>query len=136
MSHRAAIHVLEFPGPWSASARHVAAAIATHVSDVDGTCWPSDARLSRLTGLGRSTVQRAVAELEAEGAIERSTGAFRGGGRSRIITWRHWPIGPRLVVDNSTGTEDPKPHRGASEAPHRGFAEAPQRGLEPVRNHP
>lgn len=134
MSHRAAVHVLEHPGPWSPTARHVAAVIAAHVSDADGTCWPSDARLSKLTGLSRRAVQRAVTELEDSGAIERSTAAFRAGGRRRVITWRHWPIGPQLVVDNRTGTEDPKRHTGGSEAPHRRFAEAPHRRLEPVRN--
>lgn len=136
VSHRAVAHVLEFPGPWSPTARHVAAVIAAHVSDEDGTCWPSDARLSTLTGLAPRTVKRAVTELEAAGALDRRTGAFRAGGRRRVITWLHWPIGPRLVVDNSTGTEDPKRHTGTSEGPHRHLAEGPHRHLEPVRNHP
>lgn len=136
VSHRAVAHVIEFPGPWSPTARHVAVVIAAHVSDDDGTCWPSDERIVQLTALSRRAVQRAVTELEDLGAIERSTGAFRAGGRRRVITWLHWSIGPRLVVDNSTGTEDSKRHTDASEAPHGRFAEAPHRRLEPVRNHP
>ena len=134
VSHRAAAHALQYPGQWSSSARHVAAVVAAHVSDSDGTCWPSDTRLARLTGLGLRTVKRAVAELEAAGAIDRTTGPFVAGGRRRIITWRHWPDVGLLLVDNRATGTDPKGHTGPSEGPHRPFPEGPHRPLETVRN--
>lgn len=85
---------------WTPTMRHVAIVLAWHIGP-DLTCDPSDAHLARLTGRSPATVERAVRDLEAAGVIRRETGAFRGGGRKRVIRWMFSPLVPlRLVVDN------------------------------------
>ena len=43
--------------------------LARHASDEDGTAWPSRQRLAELAGVSTRTVTRAIAELEAAGAL-------------------------------------------------------------------
>lgn len=53
------------------SARHVLLLLATYANAKTRLCSPGVARLSRETGLARSTVQSALAQLEDEGLIAR-----------------------------------------------------------------
>lgn len=58
------------------SARLVLLVLADH-ADQDGFCWPGWARIAHRTKCGRTTIARALNELEQSGEIQRVT---RGGG--------------------------------------------------------
>ena len=56
--------------PLSSTQKLVLIALAWH-SDDQGTCWPSQARLARLSGLSERSVRRAARELEQQNLIRR-----------------------------------------------------------------
>lgn len=53
--------------------------LGRHADRYTGECWPSRETIAALAGCSRATVVRAVAELEAVGALERC-GQRKGGG--------------------------------------------------------
>lgn len=63
---RSAICKSDLPAP----SRHVALVLSLHMSELGDSCYPSQARLVRETGLSRRTVQRHLDKLEEEGWIE------------------------------------------------------------------
>jgi hypothetical protein len=65
------------------SARLIAFALSTHMDSDGGSCFPSLTRLQRETGLSRSGVILALAELERASLIERVRG-----GRGRPTRYR------------------------------------------------
>lgn len=51
------------------TSRHVALVLSLHMSELGESCYPSQARLAKETGLARETVSRHLAKLEEEGWI-------------------------------------------------------------------
>lgn len=96
------------PASWSPARRLVALAIADHVSDEDGTAWPSLATLAELTGLERRQVRRHVSALVEDGWVVREARYVDGGQRSNLFGWARWvgrlePVGGcgQRAVDNT-----------------------------------
>lgn len=56
--------------PLAPTQKLVLVALAWH-SDDGGTCWPSQARLARLSGLSERSVRRAAKDLEQRGLVRR-----------------------------------------------------------------
>ncbi len=71
-----------------------------------GIAWPSYARMTSITGLGKSTVRRCIESLEKKGMIRSMGKPFGGSCRYRIATIV--PPEGQLCVSNSstTGTND------------------------------
>ncbi len=70
--------------------RFVLVAVADHVDDESRQAWPSVARLSARTGLDRSTVQRALRQLEAQRVITADLGGAswrRADRRTSVYSW-------------------------------------------------
>lgn len=63
----------------SSTQRHVALTLSLHMNERGGSCFPTHDQLREETGLGRSTVIKALRELESEGWLSR----VPGGGRRR-----------------------------------------------------
>jgi DNA-binding transcriptional MocR family regulator len=57
------------------SARLVALVLSMHMDRNGGSCFPSLTTLARESGLGRSTVVRALAQIEEAGLIQRVGGS-------------------------------------------------------------
>lgn len=79
-----------------------------------GTCWPARATLAKRTGLSPATVDRAMAELRAFGALDRESGKAKGQ-TTVYIVHRTPPEGASWVSDPWI-TDDAG---GASRVTHR-----------------
>ncbi len=83
-------------------ARLVAMALALHASNASGLAWPSVRRLEALTGLKRTSVARALAELEQAGLIEVDGALGRGVARWRLVAgMAESPGQPEATPSNS-----------------------------------
>lgn len=100
----------------TASARHVLLLLATYADAKTRLCVPGVARLSRETGLARSTVQTSLAQLEESGLIvrQRRHRDTDGGYTSNIYELR--PVGspegdarPPGMGSPTTGHGDARP---------------------------
>jgi DNA-binding transcriptional regulator YhcF (GntR family) len=91
----------------SANARLVALVLSTHMDSNGGSCFPSITRMQRESDLGRSTVCRALTELERSGLIERARG-----GRGRPTRYRATSATAGLAVvpqrDSTSATVAPE----------------------------
>jgi DNA-binding transcriptional MocR family regulator len=67
----------------TSNARLVAFVLSTHMDRNGGSCFPSITTLQREAGVARSTVCRALNQLEREGLLERARG-----GRGRPTRYR------------------------------------------------
>ena len=63
-----------------ARCRHLLSVLAVHAADDDGSCWVSIGTLAAETGLGTTSVRRAIGDLVARGVIVAPDGR-KGGGR-------------------------------------------------------
>jgi hypothetical protein len=63
-----------------ARCRHLLSVLALHAADDDGSCWVSIGTLAAETGLGTTSVRRAIGDLVARGVIVAPDGR-KGGGR-------------------------------------------------------
>lgn len=105
-------------------------ALASH-ADGSGRCWPAIARLAEISGLSRSTVKRALGELQAQGAVrivERGGPAKRK--RSTTHTFRVLVDAERTggSADQTVGAERSKAaDRRATDDPAGGSAMTPPR---------
>ena len=90
----------------SATARHTAHVLATHMNADGGSCYPSLDRLVSETRHSRATVVKAIRELEARGYITRQPGG--GGPRNTTRYFACLPEGkrfnPRTVSYNGNGS--------------------------------
>lgn len=109
------------PGASAAVQKAVIGHIARR-ANADGTnAWPSYADIADATGLGRSSIIRGVAALEAAGLIERTGEVSTGRGRP-VTIWRITGKGPtvgRLKVPNQGS-------KGARMEPFKGSIEEPK----------
>ena|GEM_PF-6684754 len=113
----------------SPSARLLLYALASRVG-ADGRAFPSLLTMAADTGLHRSTIVRAVAELEGAGAVrvERVTGS-----RSRYTLTRE-PVAPRDRSHSGTGRTT---RRGGSHSATGGVAQCdPKRTMKRTRKNP
>ena len=109
---------LSFPGVFPAAGK-VLAALADHADQSTLTCWPSVETLARETQTSRRTVQTALRQLEAAGAIltERSRG--RTSSLYRLMI----PPNPAILAPSNRAI--PAPNR-AVPAPFNRAVPAPQ----------
>lgn len=82
MSLEATIWAWEQVPDLESRAKLVLLSLADHVRPDTRTCWPSQERLARLTGLSVSTVRRAIGDLERKQLIRRRP-RMRPAGRGR-----------------------------------------------------
>lgn len=54
-------------------------------ADRQGQCWPSIATIARETGLSRSTVKRAILDLERAGYLKKEQRWRENGGKSSLL---------------------------------------------------
>jgi len=76
-------------------------------ADATGLCWPSHARIARMTGRHRATIVRAIDRLVADGHV------LRVSGRGKTNTYRLTLAEPRYPAEQ---TGDPAQHRTSREA--------------------
>ena len=102
------------------SAKLVLLALADH-ADEHGHCWPGIARIEQRTGLSRSTVIRALAELETGRLIERT----RRGTTSNSYTLTSVTMTPPKCHHDTTPsvTMTPEPSLETSKKPNRARAQ-------------
>lgn len=102
-------------------ARCVLMGISAHYSD-DGGAWPSLARLGAYLGRSRSTVLRALADLEERGLVRREH-RFRHGQQQTtryVLTFERW---------GGVSGDTPKSKGGVTHDTPRGVTDAPPRGV-------
>lgn len=104
--------------------------LASH-ADEEGVCFPSMARLQRMTGQSESTVRRSLATLREAGVLELVT---TGGGRGRPGVYRVTPGNGVSLEPFESGkgvTVEPiPPGKGVSQTPYE-----PEKGV-PVTPYP
>ena len=107
------------------NARFVALVLSTHMDRNGGSCFPSITTIQRESGLGRSTVCRALDELERTGFVKRLRG---GRGRPTHYIATSATAGLALVPqrDSTSATaghedvqEDVQQISGGANAPRR-----------------
>lgn len=83
--------------------------LAHHANEFTGVCWPSMKRMRAGTGLGESTIQRALTELIRLKLISRKV----GGGKTSNIYTLHLPDADAIEQGNPPRREGaPPPERG------------------------
>jgi hypothetical protein len=94
----------ELPSP----AKLVALVLSTHMDRDGGSCFPSLTTIAQESGLGRSTVCRALDQIEGAGLIERVRGGTVRGGSPRLTRYRATSptagLGVVFSCARSTGT--------------------------------
>lgn len=91
------------------TAKLVLVAIAEH-ANTDRMAWPSNSTLEALTGLGRSALYDALAQLEKAGEITR---AESGKGRGRSTTWHVEDVHALYGEPVTAGPKRKAPPKGA-----------------------
>ncbi len=113
-----------------APAKLVLIALAQH-ADEAGECYPSVARIAELTGMGRTTVRRALATLEARSLIDVEVRRLDGRQASSRYTLS-LPRGPQRTPETPARGPQRTPARGP-QRPIQGSAADPESVNESVR---
>lgn len=104
MSYKATNWAYELP--LRGSAKPVLVALAD-MADEAGSCFPSQARIATMTGLGERTVRRSLCQLEELGLISRL--ARYGGTDGRKSDRYVLAVGKNLPANLTTGQSDHRP---------------------------
>lgn len=104
MSYKATNWAYELP--LKGSPKPVLVALAD-MADEAGTCFPSQATLARMTGLGERTVRRAIEELESLELLKRVP--RYGGVNGRMSDRYVLAVGSKLPANLTTGQPDHRP---------------------------
>ena len=112
------------------NARLVAHTLSTHMDRNGGSCFPSITTIQRESGLGRSTVCRALAELERAGFVQRLRG---GRGRpTRYVATS--PTAGLALVPQRDSTSPTAGHEDVHEDVHNFSGRAHARRKKGVRS--
>ena len=114
---------LIFEGDLPPTKRLIMLSLADHAND-EGVCYPSISRLCQRTGLKQRSVQKNIAELEADGYIKRDMNGGRRG--SNLYTLTPAPDAPRTKCAPAPDALPPRTRCTPTPAP-----DAPK----PSRNH-
>ncbi len=85
--------------------------LSHHANEMTGICWPSISRLRAGTGLGESTIQRALNRLIEMKLIQRTLG---GGKKPNIYTLTFPGVSPVAQTDPPRSGASPPPERDPS----------------------
>lgn len=102
--------------PLAPTQKLVLVALAWH-SDDGGTCWPSQARLARLSGLSERSVRRAAKDLEQRGLVRRLRRTTDAGAVTSHLYVLQLGLHPPDTVSGPSGQT--RPRRPASVAAKR-----------------
>jgi hypothetical protein len=121
-----------------ASKRLVMLALADSASD-EGVCWPSVATIARKSLTGLSTVRRVVAELEAEGLLERHERKRETGSGAMTNSSNMYVINAAKIVAMGAPTpsqiETPPSQNGTTPPPNSGPTPSQSGTHNRKRNH-
>ncbi len=120
MSYKATAWALQQTQTTTANEKFVLTALAHFHSHTTGLCDPGIDAIAELTGLGRSTVKRALKSLEqirpkVITVHRRSRAGMKTSSRYDL----HFPVGPERTIDGPNGPTDPDdddhPDRGGDD---------------------
>jgi hypothetical protein len=115
----------ELPSP----AKLVALVLSTHMDSNGGSCFPSLSTIAREAALGRSTVIRALADLERAQLIEKVKGGPTGSNRYRATS----PTAGLVVIPERELPSPTAGHEDVQEDVHNPSARVRARGRKRAR---
>jgi DNA-binding transcriptional MocR family regulator len=121
---------LLFDASLDSKTKLTAAALAQHMNKNHHIAWPSQQRLSAMTGLSESSIKRAVKILESEGWLTIEHGGLNKG------TNQYMPTFP-TDIEKQLGHCDPNrgqgdPRTEVTVTSHRGQGDLPQGSQRPL----